>query len=240
MRRILSLIIAAVVILFSVTTVIADDMGQVPRIFGTFKPVAGAWSEYEVLEKDTGKTLTMRMSVLEVMGDKFWYEVVNREGGAVNIIKMLVKGDPNDSENIQRLIMKSGDSPAQEMPMDFVKMGRRMAKQTFSARSGVPADTTGITVKELGKLEVSVPAGTFMGDQKQLVDEEGNILATFITYDEILPFGIVVSDSKEAVMKLLANGSDAKSLITEEAGVMQMPPGMPKMPRGNPPGMMKE
>jgi len=240
MRRALTVTIAALLTLLSATYIFADDMGSIPRIFGTFTPVAGAWSEYEVLEKDTGKSLTMRMSVLEVMGDKFWYEVVNREGNAVNIIKMLVKGDPNDSENIQRLIMKSGDNPAQEMPMDFVKMGRRMAKQTFSQRSGVPADISGIKVKELGKLEVTVPGGTFTGDQKQLVDEEGDILATFVTYDKVLPFGIIVSDSKEAVMKLMANGTDAKSLITEEAGVMQMPPGMPDMPRGTPPGMMKE
>jgi hypothetical protein len=86
-----------------------------------------------VTEIGTGKKSTMRNSVVGKDGDLFWYEVSITEAGARNVIKMLLKGDPNNPENIQRLIMKNGDQPAQEMPREFVVMGRRMATAMFES-----------------------------------------------------------------------------------------------------------
>jgi hypothetical protein len=240
MKKIAALFFSTLLMIasFPVSSFSADNPdGQLPRLFGSFTPTKGAWAEYEVVEKKTNKKITMKMSIVDVIGKEFWYEVNNAEEGGTNIIKMLVAGDPNDSTNIKRMIMKSGDSPAQEMPVDFVQMGRRMAVHMFQTRSGIPENQSGLSVREAGEKEVTVPAGTYKGTEKQIVNAEGKVLSSYIFNAAILPFGIVLSDSEEAVMKLLRNGSNAVSSITEEPVKMDKPPMMPQMPRGMPMGL---
>ncbi len=214
-----------------------ETFTDVPGLFGTFEPIKGAWSEYEVLNKASGKKVHMKMAIVDIEGDNYWYEVTNREEGSINVIKMLIAGDPNNSENIKRLMIKSGDEPAREMPLDFVKMGRKMAVSMFSSRSGVPADDAGLTIKDNGEKTITVPAGRLTGIEKQIISKEGEVLATYLFNADILPFGIIISDSKDSVMKLTGNGSDAKSAITGHVEKMITPPGMPEMPRGMPMGM---
>ncbi len=212
---------------------------EVPRLFGTFLPKEGAWSQYTITEKQTGIKTLMRMSIVGREGGSYWYEVINDEEGARNIVKMLVKGDPNDPENIQRLIMKSGRQPAQEMPRDFVLMGRRMASHMFEQRSGIPSSQSVSLKNEIvGTGKVKVPAGTFSITNHQIVDANGKIYAEFKFSKSIHPFGVVTSDTENTSMVLLDHGTGAKSLITGTPAMMTQPPGMPQgMPRGMPPGM---
>jgi hypothetical protein len=211
----------------------------IPKLFGTFTPKPGVWSEYNLSEKDTGKKSKMRMAIVGQEGDSYWYEVVNDEGGTRNVIKMLVKGNPNEAENIQRQIIKSGDNPAMEMARDFVVMGRKMAALMFERRSGVPAGAAeAVRVEEKGQSEVKVPAGTFKVTQQKIVGSDGKVLATYGYNPEVLPFGVVTSETDSTAMELTAYGGDAKSVITEEPVLMTSPRGMPPgMPRGMPPGM---
>lgn len=217
----------------------AEKQFEVPRLFGVFAPKPGVWSEYAIFDKATGKRAVMRMSIVGVEGDAYWYEVVNREGEASNIVKMLVKGDPNDPENIQRLIMKSGTNPAQEMPRDFVLMGRRMASHMFEQRSGIPASpSVKLQNVKTGIGEATVPAGTFDVALHEIVDESGRVYAKYKFSEEVRPFGVIASDAENSTMVLVGYGDGAKSLITEEPTMMTQPPGMPEgMPRGMPPGM---
>ena len=211
----------------------------IPKLFGTFTPKLGVWAEYSLTEKDTGKKAKMRMSVVGQEGDSWWYEVVNEEGDSRNVIKMLVKGNPSEPENIQRQIIKSGDNPAVEMARDFVVMGRKMAALMFERRSGVPAaGADAARVEEVGEREVVTPAGTFKVKQQKIVAGDGKVLATYDYNADVLPFSVVTSDTGNTVMELLAYGTDAKSLITEDPVPMTAPRGMPAgMPRGMPPGM---
>ena len=212
----------------------------IPKLFGAFQPSLGVWAEYAVVEKASGKKIKMRMSVVGQEGQSFWYEVHQDDGENRNIVKMLVKGDPKDPENIQRLILKSGDSPASEMPKDFVAMGRKMATHMFEQRSGVPAgaEAAGFKVEDAGQQEVQVPAGTFKATFRRILDAQGNVVATSYFSPEVPPFGVVSSDTESSRMELLAHGRDAKSAITETPVPMASPPGMPKgMPRGAPPGL---
>lgn len=102
---------------------------SMPRLFGDFVPQPGAWAEYSVT--DTAAGTEMKMSIVGKEGDAFWYEVENNADGGRNIIKILVTGDPNKStENIKRMIIKSGDAAAMEMPADFIVMGRRRLPPT--------------------------------------------------------------------------------------------------------------
>ncbi len=211
----------------------------VPRLFGTFEPVVGAWSEYAVVDKASGRRSRMKMAIVGSEKNAFWYEVTLHEGGDRNVVKMLVKGNPNDPENIQRMIFKSGDEPATEMPREFVAMGRKMATHMFERRSGVSASDPGaIRVVEGEKRRITVPAGTFDAVRHEIKDAEGRTLATYEFNPDVLPFGVLRSDAGDTSMELLAHGRDARSSITEKPVPMGMPPGMPgALPRGIPPGM---
>lgn len=210
-----------------------------PRFFGHFTTTLGGWSEYAVTEIGSGKKTTMRNAVVGKEGDEFWYEVVITADGVRNVIKMFLKGDPNNPENIQRLIMKNGDQPAQEMPREFVVMGRRMATSMFETHSGTAvADQPDLKVEQTGAGPVTVPAGSFDATHHRILDAAGKVLATYDFSKDVLPFGIVRSTTDKVTMVLVATGKDAKSLITETPVVMKAPPGMPEAnPRGIPPGM---
>ena len=210
-----------------------------PRFFGVFATTVGGWSEYTVTETGGGKKSTMRNAVVGKEGDAFWYEVAITEGGGRNIIKMFLKGDPNNPENIQRLIMKNGDQPAQEMPREFVVMGRRMATTMFETRSGSAiVNQPNLKTEELGAEQVTVPAGTYAVTRNRIVDAAGKVLATYDFNKDVLPFGVVRSETDKVKMELIASGKDAVSLITEQPVMMKTPPGMPETnPRGVPPGM---
>ena len=216
-----------------------DEHLDVPRLFGTFSPKLGVWSEYAIFEKATGSRSVMRMSIVGVENNMYWYEVQNKEADGINIVKMLVKGDPNDPENIQRLIMKSGTSQAQEMPRDFVLMGRRMSSHMFEKRSGIPTSPS-VKLKNVktGNGTATVPAGTFDVSLHRIVDTEGRVYAEYKFSEKVQPFGVVTSDAEQSTMVLVGRGDGAKSVITEEPVMMTQPPGMPQgMPRGLPPGM---
>jgi hypothetical protein len=193
-----------------------------------------------VTETEGGKKSTMRNAIVGKEGDAFWYEVAVTEGGVRNIIKMFLKGDPNNPDNIQRLIMKNGDQPAQEMPREFVVMGRRMATSMFETRSGQSVvDQPNIKVEEIGTEQVTVPAGTYKVTRSRFVDATGKVLATYDYNKDVLPFGTVRSATDKVTMELIGTGKDAVSLITEEPVKMKTPPGMPETnPRGAPPGMV--
>ena len=238
MSRLCGLVVAAL-FLAPVMVPASPGPGSVPRLFGTFRPVPGVWAEYRVVDKVTGREIRMRMSIVGKEGDGVWYEVLQDDGGSRNIVKMLVRGDPDDPDNIERLILKSGDAPAVEMPRDFVAMGRRMAVHMFERRSGVPVEgTEGLRVVDEGRRTVTVPAGTFRATLRKIVDPQGKVLATYAFDPDVPPFGVITSDTGRTTMELVAYGRDATSAITETPAPMAFPPGMPKgLPRGMPPGM---
>lgn len=214
-------------------------MPEVPRLFGQFVPAEGVWAQYAVLDKASMKESKMRMAIVGKEGDSYWYEIWLQDRQSRNVIKLLVKGDPNNSENIQRMIMKSGDAPAIEMPRDFVVMGRQMAVHMFETRAGV-GEKPGpeVKVEKVGERSVTVPAGTFSTVQSRIVGADGRELGSFDLSEKVPPFGVVTSETAYTKMDLLAHGADAKTAITEEPTPMAMPPGMPQgMPRGRPPGM---
>ena len=234
-------LLALPALLIAATTVPAQGPAakELPRFFGVFTPTVGAWSEYEVVEIEGGKKSTMRNAIVGKEAEGFWYEVAITEAGTRNVVKMFLKGEPNNPENIQRLIMKNGDQPAQEMPRDFVMMGRRMATHMFETRSGGSvADQPNLKMEELGMHTVTVPAGMFNVRRNRILDASGKVLATADLADSVLPLGVVRSETEKVKLELIATGQAATSLITEEPTMMKTPPGMPEgNPRGNPPGM---
>jgi len=126
----------------------ADAQTQTgPRFRAEFRPVVGGWSEYQVTSK-TDPPSKLKAAIVGKEGDAFWYElVVESKGSKPMITKMLVTGNPEDSKNIRRAIMKAGDDPAMELPTHMIHAS--------------DARETQMKVIDRGSETVKVPAGTF-------------------------------------------------------------------------------
>jgi hypothetical protein len=203
------------ILTFLCTNVIFAQLGKSngPKFYGDFKPVVGGWSEYEIKQKGE-LPLKIRVAVVGKEGNAYWYETVmetKREGKIIS--KMLVSGDPSDSKNIKRMIVKTGNEPAMEMPV--------MAMQASKGKEPV-----GKTVDK-GSETIKVPAGTFKTQRMQYQEKE-TVVDSWI-YKDVSPYGMIKSQSKDFEMVLVNYGTGAKTLITETPEKFQMP-AMPKMP----------
>lgn len=237
-RYLITAFLACLIISYtSVSTAETQKPPDVPRLFGTFAPRPGAWSEYAIFDMTTGGKTVMRLSIVGVTGESYWYEVVNREGESRNIVKMLLKGDPGDPENILRLIMKSGMNPALEIDRETDPMDRGMTNQIFEQRSGIPTNPElNLQNIKTGEGAVKVPAGTFNVELHRIVDPTGKVYAEYTFSQEVAPFGIVSSEAENTTVLLVDQGSGARSLVTEEQIISQQPSITDKMPRGMVPG----
>jgi hypothetical protein len=188
-----------------------------PSFHGDFKPVVGGWSEYQMTTKSEGST-KMKIAIVGKEGDAYWYETV-MEGGKQGrtIMKMLVSGNPEDQKNIKRMIVKQGNEPAMEMPVQMMGQSPKGQGQTGK-------------VIDKGTETIKVPAGTFKTQHMQYQDVE--TVDTWV-YKDVSPYGMIKSQSKDMEMVLLAYGTGAKTLITETPQKFEMPQ-MPQMPEGRP------
>ena len=82
--------------------------GGGPKFYSDFKPVVGGWSEYQMTTKSEGST-KMKIAIVGKEGDAYWYETV-MEGGRQgrSIVKMLVSGDPGDTEECKKNDLQTG------------------------------------------------------------------------------------------------------------------------------------
>ena len=186
-----------------------------PKFYSDFKPVVGGWSEYQMTPKG-GPPSKMKIAVVGKEGDAYWYETVmeaKREGRVIT--KILVSGDPSDQKNIKRMIFKSGNEPAMEMPVQMMEQ--------LSTQKGQPGK-----VIDKGTETVKVPAGTFKTQHLQY--HNGEVADSWI-YKDISPYGMIKSVSKDFEMVLIGYGTGAKTLITEmpqKFEMTQMPEGRPR------------
>ena len=186
-----------------------------PSFHGEFKPVVGGWSEYQMTTKGSSPT-KMKIAVVGKEGDAYWYETV-MEGGRQgrNIVKMLVSGDPGDTKNVKRMIVKTGNDPAMEMPVEMMQQSSK-----GQAAKGKIVDKGSETIK--------VPAGTFKTQHMQYQDVE--TVDTWI-YKDVSPYGMIKSVSKDTEMVLLGYGTGAKTQITETPQKFEMPQMPERRPR---------
>ncbi|HPI92841.1 MAG TPA: hypothetical protein PLT09_06030 [Deltaproteobacteria bacterium] len=222
MRKILAL---SVIFLFAFTQAAFAQWGKGgpgPRFRGEFKPVVGAWSEYQM--KGAGQEQTkMKMAVVGKEGSSYWYETVTDTPRGLSVMKMLVTGDPDDEKSVKRMIVKQGKEQAMEMP---VMEGRPQpgSKPGSKGPAGKMIDK--------GMEKITVPAGTFTARHFQYQFDK-DVVDSWIS-EKVSPYGIVKSKGRDFEMQLLGYGKGAKTQITETPKKFQMP----KMPAGMPKGMM--
>jgi hypothetical protein len=192
--------------------------GSGPSFHGDFKPVVGGWSEYQMTTKSEGST-KMKIAIVGKEEDAYWYETV-MEGGRQGrtIMKMLVSGNPEDQKNIKRMIVKQGNEPAMEMPVQMMGQSPKGQGQTGK-------------IIDKGTETIKVPAGSFKTQHSQYEDAEG-VVDTWM-YKDVSPYGLIKSVSKDTEMVLTAYGTGAKTQITETPQKFEMPQ-MPQMPEGRP------
>lgn len=191
----------------------AQGRGPVPQFHSEFRPVVGGWAEYEMKAKDQAP-VKMKFAVVGKEGNDYWFENVMESGReGKTITKMLVSGDPNDSKNVKRMIVKTGKRPPIEMPLQM--MGR--AKGRASAGKAI----------DKGQEMIKVPAGTFTTHHFQHQAPEG--VVDVWVHKDISPYGLVKSQSKDSEMVLLGYGTGARTEITEEPRKFKMP-SMPQVP----------
>jgi hypothetical protein len=129
---------------------------------------------------------------------------------------MLVSGNPTDQKNIKRLIVKTGNEPAVEMPVEMMQASEDQAEK-------------GKTIDK-GTESIKVPAGTFTARHIQYQFEE--LVEDTWIHKDVSPYGVVKSKSKDFEMVLLGYGTGAKTQITEKPQKFEMPqmPQIPSMP----------
>ncbi len=189
--------------------------GAGPKFYSDFKPVVGSWSEYQMTPKGEAPS-KMKIAVVGKEGDAYWCENVidTKQEGRV-ITKMLVSGDPGDTKNVKRMIVKTGDEPAMEIPVEM--MGQPSKAPEAKGK-----------IIDKGTETVKVPAGTFT--TKRIQHQNGETIDTWI-HQDIPPYGMVKSVSKDVEMVLLGYGMGAKTLITETPQKFEMPQMPERRPR---------
>jgi len=181
--------------------------GRGPKFYSDFKPVVGGWSEYQMTGKGEQPS-KMKIAIVGKEGDTYWYEsVVETKQEGRMISKMLVSGNPEDQKSIKRMIVKMGDEPAMEMPVQMMQGSKDQGQR-------------GKTIDK-GTESIKVPAGTFTTQHMQYQDGE-TVVDTWV-HKDISPYGMVKSQSKEFEMVLLGYGTGAKTLITETPQKFEMP-----------------
>ena len=212
MRKIMSVISVLSILCLIPISYAQFGKGRHPRFYSDFKPVVGGWSEYQMTTK-SGESSKMKIAIVDKEGDAYWYETV-MEGGRQerNIVKMLVSGDPGESKNVKRMIMKAGSEPAMEMPVGMMQQspGGQEQKGEISGK-----------IIDKGSETIKVPAGSFSTKHMQYQDAE-NVVDTWV-YKDVSPYGMVKSQSKDLEMVLIGYGTGAKTLITETPQKFQMP-----------------
>jgi hypothetical protein len=193
--------------------------GQGPKLRGNFKPVVGAWAEYQMKGGKQPQS-KMKVAIVGKEDNSCWYETATDIQGGRNVMKMLVSGDPNDQKGVTRMIMKRGNEQAMEMPI--MKQGKRPA-QTSEPKG---------KVVDKGMETITVPAGTFRAQHMQYQNEK-EVVDSWIS-DKVPPYCMVKSSAKDFEMVLTGYGTGAKTAITETPKKFQIP----KMPAGMHKGMM--
>ncbi|MCL2669584.1 MAG: hypothetical protein FWE89_02760 [Syntrophaceae bacterium] len=180
-----------------------------PKFYGDFRPVVGAWAEYQVTT--SGEAMKMKIAVVGKEGNDYWYEtVVDAKPDGLVISKMLVSGSPDVSGSVKRMIIKQGREQAMEMPV-----------QMLQTSAGAGKGETKGKIVEKGTESVKVPAGTFKAQRLQYQDGQA-VVDTWVQKD-VPPYGLVKSVSKETEMVLLGYGTGAKTQITETPQKFEIP-----------------
>lgn len=198
---------------------------EVMGALGRLVPTPGAWVEYGVREGGSEES-RVRLSVLAPLlpEGRYWLEFVLASTAAIPVAaRLLLKGDPFDPANIERLLIYVAGQAPLELPVD-------QATDAIAAQAkdddGSPAPPThkrpGATpakVQKLGLQTITVRGGTFMTDKLRITDLRTHD-STLVWKSAALPLlPLVRAEAKTRTIELLSYGfTGAHSLIDAAQG----------------------
>jgi hypothetical protein len=208
--------------------------GKTPKMFGEFKmPEVGSYAEYKLAYPGEKVEVIARFSIVGKEKspegkELFWYEYQTNDlkSKSIDIVKMLISGDPQKEGNIVRMILQHN----QDKPMELSAEIMQMVNAPMKGEKEKVKDTG--EVKNLGKETLKTAAGSFDCTHMQYVSEKKEVSDVWQT-PQIPFFGLAKSVMQGTSMEIQKFGKDAKSGITEEPEKIGIPgmekPGM-KMP----------
>lgn len=178
-------------------------------------PPVGSWASYNSTGGRTNGS-TMRLAVVgrESVKDTtyFWYEVRiadPKRPQAPTILQLLVPGLGTKAGSVRSVVMKSGDQPAMRLPPQMIQMINSDPSMNMAADFARQCQAMDVVGWEL----VTVPGGEFRALHLR------HPAARMITEAWVQPdlqFSMVRAILKDGgVMELAAQGTDAKSSLTE-------------------------
>ena len=187
----------------------------------------GTWATYAWTGGSTNGS-TMRMAVVGKEPQDgttyYWYEVSLADPKRPRdkmIMQMLVPG--LGAGSVRSIVMKSGDQPAMKMPAQMIQMVNASPGMNMAADLARQCQA----MEVIGWERVTVPGGGFRALHMRST-ASGMVSEVWVQPD--LPFAMVKSVLKDGgAMELGAQGTDAKSSITET------PVEMPGLPGATPP-----
>jgi len=205
----------------------ATDQGRVcAQLHRT--PAVGSWATYTWTGGRSNGT-TMRMAVVgqEPQDGKtyYWYEVTIADPARPNdktIMQMLVAD--LGAGNVRSIVMKSGQQPAMKLPPQMIQMVDSSPGMNMAADLARQCQA----MEVVGWEQVTVPGGQFRTLHMRST-ASGMVSEVWLQPD--LQFAMVKSVLKDGgAMELGAQGTGAKSSITETPHAM---PGLPGVPPPN-------
>ena len=148
--------------------------------------------------------------------DLYWFEQkeTDPKTGNMNIMKMLISGNPQKPGTIHRMIVKSGKDPASELPQAIVQMINQIPSQKTEAEKP--------KIKNLGTEKVKIKDETLKCVHFQYSSKDKTTEDVW-TNAKVPLFSLVKSTTSEATWELLEYGTDAVSAIKEKPEVLEIP-----------------
>jgi len=223
----LALTLGAAALASSAAGQAATDQARICAQFQNRTPAVGSWASYTWTGGRSNGT-TMRMAVVsqEPQAGKtyYWYEVTIADPARPKdkmILQMLVAGLA--AGNVRGIVMKSGQQPAMKLPPQMIQMVNSSPGMNMAADLARQCQA----MEVVGWERVTVPGGEFRALHMRST-ASGMLSEVWLQPD--LQFAMVKSVLKDGgAMELGAQGTDAKSSITET------PVEMPGIPGATPP-----
>jgi len=213
MKKIVSIIWLTLLSLLIVSSVLYANLAPPPMI-NTDELEVGSWAK--ILQKIGGDKVKIWLGVVgeeKIAGKRYvWVEIRFKQRGQDFIVKSLMRASIKEkASDMKRLIVKIGNQPAMEVPIDMLKM---MGQSTdFFGQS---ENEENAIVEMLGREKVRVPAGTFLANHIKIKEKDGSFTVDIWETNKVPIKVVKVKNSHGMETLLLEYGKGAKTKITEK------------------------
>ena len=189
----------AVLALAALCPVGAGAQGILADVLGgkLVKPKVGQWAWYNLKDTQGGRKYLLRQAIVGQEKIKRrtgnWVEIeLIPEIGFPTIYKLLLTGPASDSKNIHRILLKTGEQPLMELPVEDAALVEEKPEKAKRV--------------SMGKVDLETPAGTVVAEHV-IVTSASETVELWLN-DKIRPMGIVRMRTSTGELMLRAYGTE--------------------------------